>query len=71
MHNPKDIESLMAKSREEFDGSNEAVHKYMREQINSFKQDVDYAYEQYQAELKRTKEKNEWMEQLLQSLENM
>jgi hypothetical protein len=71
MDKPKTIEDCIEASKEEFEINDEAVREYMKYQLDLYKQDVDRAYERYQAELERTKEKNEWMKQLIQSLENM
>jgi hypothetical protein len=71
MDKPKTIEGYIEASKEEFEINDGAVREYMKYQLDLYKQDVDRAYERYQAELERTKEKNEWMKQLIQSLENM
>jgi hypothetical protein len=68
---PKTITGYIEASKKELDTSDEAVHEYMKKKLDLLKRDVDNAYERYQAELERTKEKNEWMDLFVQSLENM
>jgi hypothetical protein len=71
MDKPKTIEGYIEASKQEFEISDETVHEYMKKQLDLYKWNVDHAYERYQVELERTREKNKWMEQLIQSLENI
>ena len=55
----------------DLDVSDEAVYSYMND-INEFHEnDVARAYKRWQEELKRTADKNMWMKQFLDSLENI
>lgn len=55
----------------ELDTSDEAIRKYIDDLKDQEDREVNRAYEKYQAELKRVEEKNLWMKQFLDSLENM
>lgn len=53
------------------DISDNAVWKYISDMKASCEKNVEDAYEQWQKELKRTAEKNTWMNQFLESLDSM
>ena len=55
----------------ELDISDDAIRKYIDVLKDQEDKEVNRAYEKYQAELKRVEEKNLWMKQFLDSLENM
>ena len=55
----------------ELDTSDGAIRKYIDDLKDQKDRQVNRAYEKYQAELKRVEEKNLWMKQFLDSLENM
>lgn len=55
----------------EFDTSDGAIRKYIDDLKDQEDEKVNRAYKKYQAELKRVEEKNLWMKQFLDSLENM
>lgn len=55
----------------ELDTSDDAIRKYIDDLKNQEDRKVNRAYEKYQAELKKVEEKNLWMKQFLDSLENM
>lgn len=55
----------------ELDISDDAIRKYIDVLKDQEDKAVNRAYEKYQAELKRVEEKNLWMKQFLDSLENM
>ena len=55
----------------ELDTSDDAIKKYIDDLKDQEDEKVNRAYEKYQAELKRVEEKNLWMKQFLDSLENM
>lgn len=63
----KYIDEYIEKSKELFDGSDEAVHKYMIDNIDLCQVDVDRAYKSWQEELERVESKNKWMQQFLDS----
>lgn len=63
----KYIDEYIAKSNELFDGSDEAVHKYMLDNIEMCQEEVDRAYKSWQEELERVESKNKWMQQFLDS----
>lgn len=63
----KYIDEYIAKSNELFDGSDEAVHKYILDNIEQCQIDADRAYKSWQEELKRVEDKNMWMQQFLDS----
>ena len=54
----------------ELDTSDDAIRKYIDDLKDQKDRQVNRAYEKYQAELKRVEEKNLWMKQFLDSLEN-
>ena len=53
------------------DVSDEAVYSYMNDINEFYEDDVARAYKRWQEELKRTADKNMWMKQFLDSLENI
>lgn len=53
------------------DISDNAVWKYINDMNASCEKNVGEAYEQWQEELKRTDEKNTWMQQFLESLDSL
>lgn len=55
----------------DLDVSDEAVYSYMNDINEFYEDDVARAYKRWQEELKRTADKNMWMKQFLDSLENM
>ena len=55
----------------ELDISDNAVWKYINDMNASCEKNVGEAYEQWQEELKRTDEKNTWMQQFLESLDSL
>lgn len=62
--------SLEKELNKELDISDDAVWKYINNMNASCEKNVGEAYEQWQKDLKRTAEKNTWMRQLLESLDN-
>lgn len=54
----------------ELDTSDGAIRKYIDDLKDQKDIQVNRAYEKYQAELKRVEEKNLWMKQFLDSLED-
>ena len=55
----------------DLDISDEAVYSYMNDINEFYENDVARAYKRWQEELKRTADKNMWMKQFLDSLENI
>lgn len=55
----------------QLDVSDEAVFAYMNEINEQCEKDVERAYRRWQEDLKRADEKNMWMQQFLDSLENI
>lgn len=55
----------------ELDTSDGAIRKYIDDLKDQKDMQVNRVYEKYQAELRRAEEKNLWMKQFLDSLENM
>lgn len=55
----------------ELDISDKAVYTYMNDINESYEKDVEMVYRRWQEELKRTAEKNLWMQQFIDSLENI
>jgi hypothetical protein len=55
----------------DLDISDEAVYSYMNDVNEFYENDVARAYKRWQEELKRTADKNMWMKQFLDSLENI
>ena len=70
MAKQKYIDEYIELSKEVLDDSKEAVEKYRAEYIADCQEEVDIAYESYQAELKQVADKNEFMRKFLESLEN-
>lgn len=62
--------SLEKELNKELDISDDTVWKYINNMNASCEKNVGEAYEQWQKDLKRTAEKNTWMRQLLESLDN-
>ena len=54
----------------ELDTSDDAIRKYIDDLKDQKDMQVNRTYEKYQAELKRVEEKNLWMKQFLNSLED-
>lgn len=55
----------------ELDISDDAVWKYINDINEFYEKDVERTYQRWQEELKRVADKNKWMEQFLDSLENI
>ena len=55
----------------QLDVSDEAVFAYMNDINEQYEKNVERTYRQWQEDLKRTDEKNMWMQQFLDSLENI
>ena len=55
----------------ELDISDDAVWKYIKDINEFYEKDVERAYQRWQEELKRVADKNKWMKQFLESLENI
>ena len=55
----------------ELDTSDDTIKKYIDILRDNADKQVKRRYEKYQEELKRVEEKNLWMKQFLDSLENM
>lgn len=55
----------------ELDTSDDAIMEYINILKDNADKQVKWAYDKWQAELKRVEEKNLWMQQFLDSLENM
>ena len=55
----------------ELDISDDAVWKYINDINDFYEKDTERAYQSWQEELKRVADKNKWMEQFLDSLENI
>lgn len=62
------IDEWLELSNEKLDDSDEAVEKFINEQIERCHKSVKFAEEQWEAELKRVTSKNAWMEKFLSSL---
>lgn len=62
------IDEWISLSNEELDDGDEAVERFINEQIESCHKSVEFAEEQWKAELKRTEDRNTWMEKFLNSL---
>lgn len=63
----KYIDEYIEKSKELFDGSDDAVHEYMLDNIEQCQVDADRALKSWQEELDRVENKNKWMKQFLDS----
>lgn len=55
----------------ELDISDKAVYAYINDINEFYEKDVERAYRRWQEDLKRTAEKNLWMQQFIDSLENI
>ena len=55
----------------ELDTSDDAVWKYINDINEFYEEDTERAYQRWQEELKRVTDKNKWMKQFLDSLENI
>lgn len=55
----------------ELDTSDDAIRKYIDDLKDQEDKEVNRAYKKWQAELRRVEEKNLWMKQFLDSLENI
>ena len=55
----------------ELDISDDAVWKYINDINEFYEKDTERAYQRWQEELKRVADKNKWMKQFLDSLENI
>ena len=55
----------------ELDISDDAVWRYINDINEFYEKDTERAYQRWQEELKRVADKNKWMEQFLDSLENI
>lgn len=55
----------------ELDTSDGAIRKYIDDLKDQKDMQVNRVYEKYQAELRRVEEKNLWMKQFLDSLDDM
>ena len=51
--------------------SDDAVWKYINDINEFYEKDTERAYQRWQEELKRVADKNKWMKQFLDSLENI
>lgn len=63
------IDEYLEKSKEKFDGSDEAVQNYINDIGDYYQRDAERSYKSWQEELERTHSKNEWMTKFLESLE--
>ena len=55
----------------ELDISDDAVWKYINDINEFYEKDTERAYQRWQEELERVADKNKWMKQFLDSLENI
>lgn len=62
------IDEYLEKSKEVFDDSNEAVEKYISDNIQYCKDSLDRAYKNWKEELERTEKKNIWIKKFLESI---
>ena len=62
------IDEYLEKSKEVFDDSNEAVKKYIGDNIQCCKDNLDRAYKSWKEELERTEKKNIWIKKFLESI---
>lgn len=65
------ITEFINKSKEPLDLSDEAITKFIEDNISQCKSSVEYYKKSMGAEYERVKEKQEWMDKFLVSLENM
>lgn len=66
----EEMERYMINKWQDTVQKDDAVWKYINNMNASCEKNVGEAYEQWQKDLKRTAEKNTWMRQLLESLDN-
>ena len=62
------IDEYLEKSKEVFDDSNEAVEKYISDNIQYCKDSLDRAYKSWKEEVERTEKKNIWIKKFLESI---
>lgn len=62
------IDEYLQKANEELDDSDEAVERFINERIEFCREDVKFAEEKWEAEVKRAEDKTIWMQQFLYSL---
>lgn len=62
------IDEYLEKSKEVFDDSDEAVEKYISDNIQCCKEGLDRAYKSWKEELERTEKKNIWIKKFLESI---
>lgn len=62
------IDEYLEKSKEVFDDSDEAVEKYISDNIQYCKESLDKAYKNWKEELERTEKKNIWIRKFLESI---
>lgn len=67
----KTIAEFINKSNEPLDLSDEAITKFIEDNISRCKDSVEYYKKSMDAEYERAQEKQEWMDKFLESLENM
>lgn len=67
----KTIAEFINKSNEPLDLSDEAILKFIEDNISRCKDSVEYYKKSMDAEYERAQEKQEWMDKFLESLENM
>lgn len=67
----KTIAEFINKSNEPLDLSDEAIAKFIEDNISQCKNSVEYYKKSMDAEYERVKEKQEWMDKFLKSLENI
>ena len=65
------INEFINKSKEPLDLSDEAITKFIENNIAQYKDSVEYYKKSMNAEYERTQEKQDWMDKFLASLENM
>lgn len=69
--NEESIEELINKSNEPLDLSDEAILKFIEDNISQCKSSVEYYKKSMDTEYERVKEKQEWMDKFLESLESI
>ena len=62
------IDEYLEISKEVFDDSDEAVEKYINDNIQHCKESLDRAYKSWKEELERTENKNIWIKKFLESI---
>lgn len=68
MTKQKYLDEYLEKSKEEFDDSDEAVQKYINDNIQYCKDSLDRAYKSWKEEIERTEKKNIWIQKFLESI---